>query len=415
MKVLWFCNVALSDIKSTATGTWLHSMADALVNTGSVQLYNIAQGKVKDITRQDSKSICQWVVPFESLKVNGLPSSKTIQEIQRIVNDITPDIIHVWGTEHFWGLLTARGYINGNIILETQGLKFAIEKYFYSGLTLIDLIKCLGIKEFIKPSLSLFCEKYSFKNWGKFEKEMLMNHKNISTQSEWVRAHVMSLNPTAQIFKTARSLRIEFVEADKWNGDNCISYQVFTSTSSIVSYKGLHVLVDAIAILKKRYPKIRLCIAGKVRSGLREEGYSKWLKRKIKYLGINENISWLGSMDAKNLVLQMHKANVVVVPSFIESYCNALNEALTVGVPTVASFAGGMPELAIHEKTALFFPPGDATMCANAIEKFFTNIEYASIVSQNAYNAKKSKNNRDITDIQFQIYSNFLQNINKAI
>lgn len=414
MKVLWFCNVILSDKKTTVTGTWIHSMADALVNTGPVQLYNIAQGRVKVTTRQDFKSICQWVVPFESLKGNGLPSSKTIQEIQKIVNDIKPDIIHIWGTEHFWGLLTARGYLKGNIILETQGLKFAIEKHFYSGLSLLDLIKCLGIKEFIKPSVSLFGEKYSFKRWGKFEKEMLMNHKNISTQSEWVRAHVMNLNPSAQIFKTARSYRTEFVEADKWKGDNCVSYQVFTSTSSIDSYKGLHILIDAIAILKKRYPEIRLCIAGNVRSGLREDGYSKWLKRKINLLGINENISWLGSLDAKNLVLQMHKANVVVVPSFIESSCNALNEALMVGVPTVASFAGGMPEQAIHEKTALFFSPGDATMCASAIEKFFANIEYASVVSQNAYDTQKSKNNRDIADIQFQIYCKISQNINKA-
>ena len=414
IKVLWLSNRTLSDKKSFATGTWVHSMAVALVDAGTIQLYNIAQARVKDTTRQDFKSICQWLIPYESLKGNGLPSSKAILKIQRIVNDIKPDIIHVWGTEHFWGLLTARGYLKGNIILEIQGLKFVIAKHFYSGLTLIDLIKCIGVKEIIKPSLSLFGENYSFKKWGKFEIEMLINHKNISTQSDWVRAHVKNLNPSAHIYNTSRTLRSEFADADRWDIANCVSYQVFTSTSAIDSYKGLHILIHAIAILKNRYPEIKLCIAGNVKSGLREEGYSKWLKRKIKSLGIKENISWLGSLDAKNLVLQMHKANVVVVPSFIESHCNALNEALTVGVPTVASFAGAMPELAIHEKTALFFPPGDVTMCANAIEKFFLNIEYASAVSQNAYNIKKTKSNKDIAEIQFEIYSRFLQNINEV-
>jgi glycosyltransferase involved in cell wall biosynthesis len=312
------------------------------------------------------------------------------------------------GTENYWGLLTARGYIKGNIILEIQGLKFAIAKYFYSGLSLRDILKCFGFKEFLKPSVSLIGLKYSFKQWGKFEKEMLMKHRIIFTQSNWVRAYVKDVNPLAQIFNTFISLRTEFIEADKWEADSCVPYQIFTSSSSATSYKGLHILLDAIEILKKRYPQIRLCIAGPAKSGLREGGYSKWLKKKIKQLGINENIFWLGPLDAKNIVLQMLNANVVVVPSFVESYCLALDEALTVGVPTVTSFAGAMPELAIHEKTALFFPPGDVAMCANAIEKFFVNKGYAKIVSQNAYNEKKAKKNMDIADLQMSIYRSVL-------
>lgn len=81
----------------------------------------------------------------------------------------------------------------------------------------------------------------------------------------------------------------------------------------------------------------------------------------------------------------MHNANAVVIPSFVESYCVAAKESLTVGVPTVISFSGAMPELAIHEKTALFFPPGDALICSNALEKFIVDKEYAKLISQNAY------------------------------
>ena len=383
-------------------------MAYALVNTGAIQLYNITQGKVKNATRQDYQSISQWLVPVESLKSNGLPGSKTILEIQRIVDDIKPDIIHVWGTENYWGLLTARGYIKGNVILEIQGLKFAISKYFYSGLSLRDILKCLGLKEFLKPSVSLIGLKYSFKQWGKFEKEMLLSHNVISTQSDWVRVYVKSVNPLAHILNTSISLRPEFIGADKWDADNCVPYQIFTSASSSTSYKGLHILLDAVAILKNRYPQIRLCIAGATKSGLRISGYSKWIKKKIKQLGISENIFWIGPLDARNLVLQMHKANLVAVPSFVESYCLALDEALTIGIPTVASFAGAMPELAIHEKTALFFPPGDVAMCANAIENFFVNKGYAKTVSQNAYNEKKAKKNMDIADLQMSIYRSVL-------
>jgi glycosyltransferase involved in cell wall biosynthesis len=405
IKVIWLCNVAFSDTQAASTGTWLHSMAAALINTGEIELFNITQAKVKDVTRQDHKSIKQWVVPFASIKNNGLPNTKIIRQIQEIVNDIDPDVIHIWGTENYWGLLSARGYIKGNTVLEIQGLKFAYAKYFYSGLSLLDVVKCFGIKEFLKPSVSLVGLKRSFKRWGKFEKEMLLKHKTIATQSDWVRAYVENVSPQAQIVHSDIALRDEFIKADKWEFNNCVPHQIFTSAnSSSISYKGLHILLDAIAILKKRYPQVKLCIAGSMQTGLRQDGYSKWLKRKIKQLEIAGNVHWLGSLDAKSIVLQMYKANVVVIPSFIETYCLAFDEALTVGAPTVASFAGAMPELATHKETALFFPPGDAGMCANAIESFIADENYATTISCKAYNEKKTKNNDNIALSQMAIY-----------
>lgn len=410
IKVFWFCNAAFSNTKSNATGTWLYAMANALAGSGEIQLFNITQGPVKNATRQDYQSIRQWIIPYKSFKINVLPSLRTIREIQAIVDDVKPDIIHIWGTERYWGLLTARGYLNGNIVLEIQGLMFVIEKYFYSGLSFLDIIKCFGINEFIKPTGSLFGQKYAFRRWGKFEKEMLMKHDIISTQSDWVRVHVKDVNPAAQLFKTSISLRSEFIEADRWDIDRCEPYHIFTSISSVVSYKGLHILLDATALLKKRYPQIRLLIAGPVLHGIWQGGYTKWLKKKIKLLSIDENVLWLGQLDAKNLVMQMHKANVVVIPSFVESYCVALDEALTVGVPTVATFAGAMPELAMHEKTALFFSPGDVAMCANAIGRFFEDRGFAKEISWNAYNEKRTKICPDIVSSQIAIYREIIDN-----
>ena len=57
-------------------------------------------------------------------------------------------------------------------------------------------------------------------------------------------------------------LRDEFINAVKWDYSNCEPYSVFTTFSSIVSYKGLHVLIDAITILKKEFPSVKLNVAG---------------------------------------------------------------------------------------------------------------------------------------------------------
>lgn len=410
LKILWFSNVVISDDEFKTTGTWLYSLSKALVDSNEIILSNITHADVKDPIRKDSRLINQWLLPSEPLNNNGLPSFKTIEIIQGIVDEVKPDIIQIWGTENYWGLLTARGFVKGRSILEIQGLKFVCAKYFYSGLTFFDIIRCFGLKEFIKPSVSLFGQKKSFRSWGKFEIEMLLGNKNISTQSDWVRAYIRNVNPTAHIYNTSILLRSDFIDADKWEFEKCINYQVFTSTSSIVSYKGLHVLLDAIGNLKRRYPQIRLVIAGSVLSGIRQGGYVKLLKRKISILGLEDNVVWLGSLDAKNIVLEMQRSNVVAVPSFIESYCLALDEALMVGVPTVVSYAGAMPELAVHNKTALFFPPGDVVMCANAIEMYFQNSELANEMSINSYTQKRITN-KSVLQSQLSIYNQVMKRI----
>ena len=409
MKVLWFSNIELTD-ELKGTGGWIFAMANLLIKEACVELHLITQGDVQSVTKKEYKTISQWIFPPEPLKTNGLPSLKTIREIQSVVNEIQPEIIHVWGMENYWGLLTARGLIRGNVILEIQGLRFEIAKHFYSGLSMYDLLNCFGYAEIRRPLQSLIGAKYSFTRWGKFEKEMLRKHKFISTQSNWVRANIFFVSPMAQIFNTSIRLRQEFLDADKWEFENCKKYQIFTSTSSETSYKGLHILLDAIFVLKIKYPQLKLCIAAFPKVGFKHSGYSNWINKKINYLNLGESITWLGPMDAGNLVIQMQEANVVVVPSFIESYSLSFDEALTIGVPTVASFAGAMPELASHEFTSLFFPPGDSIMCANAISRYFANPEFAKLISQNSYQIKRTNNKFNPTELQLSIYNKILSN-----
>lgn len=410
MKVLWFSNIALTDKEPNSSGTWMNSLSSSLVASGCVQLFNITQAKVKVITKRDKHPIQQWLIPIGGRKKSGLPNDRIIRNIVSIVKDINPDVIHIWGMEKFWGLLTARGYVKGNVILEIQGIKFAIEKYVYADLALRDVVRCFGIGELFRPFDSLTGTKYLYKKWGRFEREMLTNHKIISTQSDWVRANVMAINPLAKIVNTSMLIRKEFFEADKWRYDDCVPFQVFSFTSSIISYKGLHVLIDALAILKMKYPNIRLIVAGAVSTGVRADGYTKWLFRKIKTLGLTEYIQWIGPLTAKNIVNQLHKANVAVIPSFVESYCMTLEESLYVGTPAVASYSGAMPELATNEESALFFPPGDMVMCARCIERILTDVKLATKLSTNSYKAKRKEDRALTVKTQLDIYYRSLNN-----
>ena len=80
LKVLWLSNKVRSDQDRGSTGTWLDAMAQALVQSGQVELANIAMGPVRATTRQDIGPITQWIIPASARShlCNGLPSAAIV-------------------------------------------------------------------------------------------------------------------------------------------------------------------------------------------------------------------------------------------------------------------------------------------------------------------------------------------------
>jgi glycosyltransferase involved in cell wall biosynthesis len=71
------------------------------------------------------------------------------------------------------------------------------------------------------------------------------------------------------------------------------------------------------------------------------------------------------------------KSHVFAISSYIENSPNSLCEAMLVGMPCAASYAGGIPSLVEEGKTGLFFPPGDAAVLAGKIRQIFLDDDLA--------------------------------------
>jgi glycosyltransferase involved in cell wall biosynthesis len=384
-KILWLSNFRFSKDANRSTGTWLEAMGIAIARTNECQLFNITHGKVKKTEQADCGPIRQWVVPYAPSHMDGLPRREIVSDIQRIVAELRPDLIHVWGTENYWGLLTARNLLPFPSLLEIQGLKYAIAPKMLGELTFFEILRCIGLKECIRPSYSIIAGQAQFKRATLFENEIIKGHSCIAVPSEWAKAHVEFVNPTCRLFPTRMMLRTEFTDSKPWQ--LCADHPptLFTSSSGSVPYKGLHVLLRAVFLLKKEFPKIRLNVGGAhIQKGFRRSGYARWLLREVQSLGISDNVRFLGPLAANEIVEQLHQTSVSVIPSFIESYSVALAESLAVGVPTVASYAGAMPEFAVDGVSALFFPSGDETMCARRIRKILLSPSVAVELSLNA-------------------------------
>jgi len=76
--------------------------------------------------------------------------------------------------------------------------------------------------------------------------------------------------------------------------------------------------------------------------------------------------------------------HVFAIASYIENSPNSLCEAMTVGLPCVATYTGGIPSLVADGQTGLLFPPGDAPLLADHIMRIFRDDNFASRLSRAA-------------------------------
>lgn len=139
--------------------------------------------------------------------------------------------------------------------------------------------------------------------------------------------------------------------------------------------KGHLDLLDALAILKRNGVTCHVVIVG--------EGFEREaIERAREDLGLMEDVTLTGHKDDVRPYLAM--ATLYLMPSHSEGSPNALLEAMTAGVPCVASNVGGIPEIMTNERTGLLTPPRDPEALAGAIERLLANPALASSLAANA-------------------------------
>ncbi len=143
---------------------------------------------------------------------------------------------------------------------------------------------------------------------------------------------------------------------------------VIGSVGWLTPVKGHHVLVEALARLKPRYPKTHVLLVGS--GGLRDE-----LKQLAARLGVASSVDLLDMRtDVPECLGAMH---CFVLPSLNEGMGRALVEAMAAARPVVASRVGGIPAIVEDRRTGLLVPPGDADALAAAIAELIDRPDWA--------------------------------------
>ena len=157
-----------------------------------------------------------------------------------------------------------------------------------------------------------------------------------------------------------------------------IPHQVITTASADVPLKGLIYLVQAIAILVKTYPDVKLRIIGARRT-------DSEVQRRVNELGLGFCVEFLGKITQDEIVSLYNASHVACVPSLYEGFSLPAIEAMACGIPLVATDGGALPEVVGPDQTAgLIVRAKDASALATAIGRIFTDAQLASSLSHHA-------------------------------
>lgn len=132
---------------------------------------------------------------------------------------------------------------------------------------------------------------------------------------------------------------------------------IFTFVGRLISDKGIDKLIEALQLLKDN-KRIECIIVGNNFFGtIKEDKYTRKLKKIAK--GLENRIHFTGYVDNKKINEIYSISDCVVIPAQYEEVFGVVAlEAMTMGIPVIASNSGGLPEV-LSPKCAIFINRDD--------------------------------------------------------
>lgn len=150
------------------------------------------------------------------------------------------------------------------------------------------------------------------------------------------------------------------------NIDNSIRYGIIT-VATLAPYKGLHILIESLNILKSRGIDVQTKIIG--RDSPEDPLYSVNLRRQARKLGLVDQIEFTGPLHHEQVLQAMASAELFVLPSLYNDVLpNAIKEALSLKLPVIVTPTVGIGELIQNKQSGLIIPKNDPVALADAID-----------------------------------------------
>jgi glycosyltransferase involved in cell wall biosynthesis len=272
------------------------------------------------------------MLPLDVLSFFFINRLLLIRELKRI----KPDLVHAHGTEASYGLAAVSSSFPA--VISIQGI----------------------ISELIKYNKSL-----RYRLIRQLERRTVQKGRFFIAKTGFAHKFIASLNPNSSIFNIENPVSDVFFSVERYEQPERLVMFVGTITKE----KGIEDLVEALA----RIENTRLKIIG---SGNRS--YIKQVQERVERLGLDRRVDWLGPRSSFDIAKEFERAAVLVLPSYMETSPNVVMEAMSAGVPVIATAIGGIPDIVDHGITGLLVSPRNPVELADAIKDVLSCPQSAS-------------------------------------
>jgi glycosyltransferase involved in cell wall biosynthesis len=344
---------------------WLVNLSKALAATEDIDLHILVESTLvasNQVARLDG--ITFHVVKSSLPIVNrGFPPyfpvdvltgfAPVVHKLLRELRELQPDLVHAHGTEGPYALAGIRSRIP--CLISIQGV----------------------ISEIFKTN-----PNFRFRVVRHYEQSAVRRGRFFACRTEFDSGFVRSQNPQARIFKIHEAMNPVFFGNDWTVGQS----ETIVFVGSFVEHKGFLLLLEALARVKQRRPRIMLLAIGRDTPESRAQ-----LQQTCDRMGIGTNVTFCGFQPATAIATYHLQSQIFVLPSKNENSPNALCEAMVSGMPVVATRVGGIPSLVDDRQTGLLVPWGDPQALADKIEWLLAHPEERERLGNNARRVARAR------------------------
>lgn len=390
MKVLWFCNTPAAGEErlnlKLLSGGWLKSLDKELQNKVSLYIafhyskycepYLVGKTTYYPIVTKD------WALRLIVTKFfnNIVYDTEFEKDYFLLIEKINPDIIHIHGTENPFGCLIGR--TNIPIVVSVQGNINVCHHKYFSGIEKKILFKKYKFFESVNsfPFYQSFKKDYlRFSFMAERERRNLKKCRYIIGRTLWDRRITRILAPESLYFNCDEILRDVFYNKT-WRPPLKTGKIIIHTTNGNSPFKGFETVCQAIKLLNDAGIDFEWRVAGVRETDLIVKVVKKMLGKKYPSRGL----ILLGSLDEYQLAEKLLEANMYVMPSHIENSPNNLCEAMILGMPCIATYAGGTGSLLKDGEEGILIQDGDPWVMAGAVLEMISDPERAFKMGQKA-------------------------------
>ena len=313
----------------------------------------------------------------------ALVPTGTVENFSMLLKNVQPDLIHIWGTEYAAAraMQQAAQAAGVPVLIGIQGVMTDCAAHLNDGVPKKFLHSCAA-QHFIDrhvPGGLLDVNQARFDALAQSEAAVLANARHVTGRTSFDRTAVQKAAPQAAYYACNETLRPEFYTPPMWHARTFGKAPVLLLSQGNYPLKNLHTVLKALPGVLAQYPDVILRVAGwpPLDKGplLRPVidwmfPYQTWCKQLIRRLGLQGHVQYTGPLDAAAMRQAYLDADLFLLPSYSENSPNSLGEAMLLGLPCVASVAGGIPYMLQSGVQGILYGTAgdDAALCAAILQ-----------------------------------------------